>query len=293
MDDDDLFLAEILAEEQRQAEELQQMEQEMKELEAMKEARRQAEKDRQSNTRSSYSKMKPGSGGGGTAGATSNMPGGTTNAQLDQIEQQLRQQEAESQHAKRHNLERTQEEANQQKAHQLAQEREAAYEAELARVTDERTKQKLKRQKTRDARIVKRILKSSEQGRHYSVLGLGVLSSWWGEVQVGPFTLFVVTPADIKRWYRKTARNVHPDKNRDGRAAEAFDALERSAAILMDGTQKKMYDAKLKRQRNDLVKWGYGKLWNTGSCIMTSASVIYKVLGPFATPITLLTLLII
>jgi hypothetical protein len=123
------------------------------------------------------------------------------------------------------------------------------------------------------------------------VLGLGLQS--WGEIEIGPFTLFSVSPGDVKRSYRKTARSVHPDKNRDGRATEAFDALERSAAILMDGTKKKEYDAKLKRQRKELIKWGYSALWKTWSSTMTSLSVLHKVLGPFATPITLLTLLII
>ena len=284
--EEDDFLAEILAEEQKQAEELTKMEAEMRELEAMKAQRRQQEQEYQQQR----SRMKPGGGGGFSTGqdnGRSSIPSAQS-AQFDKLEEKLRRKEAES---KQKSMETAKEEEKRKKAEQIAREREAAYEAELARVTDEKAKRRLKRQKLQDNRIVRQILSNSEKGKHYAVVGLGRAS--WGELEIGPFKFFSVTQGDVKRSYRKVARSVHPDKNRDGRAAEAFDALERSANMLLDEAKKKNYDAKLKRQRIEIIKGVYLSFWEVCSSIMTGISALHKILGPFATPITILTLLLI
>eukprot|EP00804_Cyclotella_cryptica_P021156 CCRYP_001478-RA/>CCRYP_001478-RA protein AED:0.34 eAED:0.30 QI:0/-1/0/1/-1/1/1/0/122 len=105
---------------------------------------------------------------------------------------------------------------------------------------------------------VSRILKAASQGHHYAVLGLRNFEWQLGPFYVfrwsfGPYVLFHTPTKEIKRRYRNLARTVHPDKNRDGRAEEAFHAMERSAAILTDEKKRKEYDRRLignRRRRN-------------------------------------------
>ena len=106
---------------------------------------------------------------------------------------------------------------------------------------------------------------------------------------LGPFVLFHTKTKEIKRLYRNLARIVHPDKNKDGRAEEAFHAIETSAAILTDENKRKEYDKKLissRRRRNkeavERVVDVTGRIWNGSVGAITSAK---RVLGPFSTPI--------
>ena len=85
------------------------------------------------------------------------------------------------------------------------------------------------------------------------------------------------------------ARTVHPDKNKDGRAEEAFHAIETSAAILTDEKKRKEYDKKLissRRRRNkevvERIADVTGRIWSGSVGAVTSAK---RVLGPFSTPI--------
>eukprot|EP00804_Cyclotella_cryptica_P027834 CCRYP_009229-RA/>CCRYP_009229-RA protein AED:0.23 eAED:0.25 QI:0/-1/0/1/-1/1/1/0/122 len=71
----------------------------------------------------------------------------------------------------------------------------------------------------------------------------------------GPYVLFHTSTKEIKRRYRNLAM-VHPNKNRDGRAKESFQAIETSVAILMDEEKRKEYDRRLignRRRRNGEV----------------------------------------
>jgi len=133
---------------------------------------------------------------------------------------------------------------------------------------------------------VKRVLRNYENERHYAVLGL---KCKWGVIALGPFSFCNVSPSEVKRAYRNIARSVHPDKNRDGRAGEAFDALENSAALLTDTSKKKDYDAKLRRQQKAAFSQSLGMLENAWKTLRT----IFKLLGPFATPVAILLALII
>ncbi|GFH57331.1 hypothetical protein CTEN210_13807 [Chaetoceros tenuissimus] len=274
---EDEFLAEILAEEQREAEEMAKLEAEMRELEELKAQHAKMHQNQQSQ------KMKPGMNGNRSSMSGANS-GGKSN--LNDVEEELRKKEAAKAEAERIERQAAIDEEEKKKAAKLAEEREAKYQAELERIKDENMRKKLQRQKRRDGQIVKRILRNSINERHYAVLGL---KCKWGEISFGPFKFCSVSPAEVKRAYRTRAREVHPDKNRDGRANEAFDALERSASLLMDPSKKKKYDMILAHQRKVVLGKAFDTLENGWKAVRT----VFKLLGPFATPIAILLALII
>eukprot|EP00979_Chaetoceros_neogracilis_P010056 scaffold2364_cov271-Chaetoceros_neogracile.AAC.5 len=269
---EDDYLAEILAEEQREAAELEKLETEMRELEELKAQQQQMHQNQQAN------KMKPGM-------KNKSIPG-RGNEHLGEIEEELRKKEAEEAELKRTEQQAEIDAAEKIKSEQIARQREAVYQAELDKIQDENARKKLKRQKRRDGQIVKRVLRNSENERHYAVLGL---KCKWGKISLGPFSFCNVSPSDVKRAYRNIARSVHPDKNRDGRADEAFNALEKSAALLTDSSKKKDYDAKLRRQQKAAFSQSLGMLENAWNTLRT----VFKLLGPFATPVAILLALII
>lgn len=270
-EDDDNYLTEILAEEQREAEELEKMEAQMRELDELKAQQLKMKHHNQE-------KMTPG-------GMPKGIPGGSNN-QFQKMEEELRQKEAIAQEMKQQDNDKAREEAAKAKAEERAKEKEAAFQAEVARAKDEKAKKKLIRQKAKDSRIVKKILRNGMMGNHYAVLGLRCR---YGEIRFGPFKFCVLKNGDIKKAYRKVARLVHPDKNRDGRAEEAFDLLEKSSSTLLDEKKRKEFDAKLKRQRQERIQQCL-QIWNG---FMKTMSTMKSILGPFATPIIILVVLII
>lgn len=269
---EDEFLAEILAEEEKDAAEMAKLEAEMRELEELKDQYQKMHQDQHSN------KMKPGWKSNPNKGS---MPEG-----LNDIEEQLRRKEAQAAEAKKAEQQAAQKEAEKNQSEEIARQREAAYLAELERIQDEKVRKEMQRQKRRDGQVVQRVLRNSENDRHYAVLGL---KCKWGEIKLGPLKFCSTSPSEVKRAYRTIARSVHPDKNRDGRAGEAFDALEKSAALLMDPLKKKDYDSKLQRQRK--AAFDQSLFFVQNSCLMLIAG--FKLLGPFATPIAILLALII
>lgn len=173
-----------------------------------------------------------------------------------------------------------------ERAEQVRLQREAEFEAELVRMNEEERKA-AKRQRKRDARIVNRILKVANKGRYYQVLGI---YNW--DIHVGPFTLRKTDPVKIRRAYRNQSKRVHPDKNRDGRAQEAFYAVENAASILGDEQQRKVYDEKVRLarlQRREEIMHVVKKVVDL--FITTVGRVIWlfrRILSPFATPILVL-----
>jgi hypothetical protein len=197
-----------------------------------------------------------------------------------QEERRRQQAEAEEQRLLEQELER------------IRTQREAAFERELAKMNEEQQKEALK-QKRRDARVVKRILRAARTGNYYRVLGLLNFESTLGPFsifgyQLGPFTFFRIGPKDIKKAYRSRAMQTHPDKNRDGRAQEAFFAVEESASVLGDERLRVEYDFSLRYawiQRRDRVVSIFMMLVNgVRQQISRAVWVFRNLLGPFATP---------
>lgn len=125
----------------------------------------------------------------------------------------------------------------------LREQREFEYQAKLEKMDKEKRKILEKRRKV-DARLVNKVLRAASKGNHYKVLGLAN-----NEKKIGSFSLFKITPAHIKKAYRGRARKLHPDKNIDPRATQAFIELEESAAVLTDEDLKDEYDEAVAMQK--------------------------------------------
>jgi curved DNA-binding protein CbpA len=111
------------------------------------------------------------------------------------------------------------------------------------------------------------------------------------------FNLFHISPNAIRKAYRARAIAVHPDKNRDGRANEAFIAVEASASILADEKLRGDYDEKQRLariQRRKANSKMVGDALEAGIGAMRRAIHVFQsVLGPFAFPVFILGALII
>lgn len=179
-------------------------------------------------------------------------------------------------------------------------EREATFEQEVAKMNEQQAKV-ARKQKKKDAKIVKRVLRAAQRGNHYAVIGLHNF-----EIQVPPrsvrlgpfgftipgFSVFHISDKAIRKQYRELSRQVHPDRNRDGRAEEAFIALENSASILADEQQRKAYDEEIRSQRmrrrqkatDASQKVVVASLRGVGRVV----GVVRSLLGPFAFPTLIL-----
>lgn len=218
-------------------------------------------------------------------------------------EEETRRQEEEARR-KREELQRQQEQILRQQEYVRAQ-REAAFEAELAQMSAKKQKE-ARKQKRKDARIVRRVLRAAEKGDFYGVLGLHnrefripsrtikIAGLRWS---IPGISLFHISQQKIRRAYRALALTVHPDKNRDGRAEEAFIEVENVASILSDERSRTEYDkiAQAARQeRNDEIRKVVGSsLSRTFRIVHRGVSVFRTVLGPFAFPVLILGSLII
>jgi DNA polymerase III gamma/tau subunit len=280
-DDDEDFLAEILAEEAKHEEEHARLEAEMREMDAIRTAQQQQSK---SSFPNNSNKPKMGR-------ANNNMPGGASS--FSKLEEELKKKQHEQSASKEANKAAAEEEEAKQKAEQIRLKREAAFEASLKKMNEDQRK-KAQQQKKYDAKVVSRILKAASKQQHYAVLGIRNFELQLGpfyvlNFSIGPFVLFRISTKEVKRVYRNLARTVHPDKNKDGRAEEAFHAIEASAVILTDEKKRKEYDKRLissRRRRNkevvEKVMSITGRVWNGG---VGAVTVGKKVLGPFSTPI--------
>ena len=229
--------------------------------------------------------------GGMGGNKRTNMPGGggsgssSGGGPVPDLEEQLRQKQEEA--AKAAAARAEEEAARIAEEHRV--QREAEFEAEVKRMDAEQRKKALK-QKKADARVVNRILRAANakpEPDHYAVLGLRNF-----ELHVGPWHLFHISTRDVKKAYRNLSRRVHPDKNRDGRAEQAFHALEASAAVLSDGEQRRGYDRRVEARRKKRNK----RITGTTIDVLDSArrnvvrvfGTARRVLGPFSVPVFVL-----
>jgi len=204
------------------------------------------------------------------------------------------------------NKEEAEERPKQEEVKKLEREREMQFEKELSRMSEDKKKAAIKQKKS-DARIVRKVLKAAENENHYSVLGLsGIdLKIPSQSISLGPklklkipgFHLFHATPSKIKKAYRTRSKAVHPDKNRDCRAKEAFVAVENSASILSDERLRKQYDDALHARRLKKQQAVTGKIGRVIGLITRSFksgfNVVRRILGPFAFPVLILGALVI
>jgi hypothetical protein len=174
-------------------------------------------------------------------------------------------------------------------------------------MNEEQRKAALK-SKRRDKRRVQNVLKAARNNDLYGVLGL---RNWniktreirisipgvpWGGLTIPSIIIKETTDKDIRRNFRTMSKLVHPDKNRDGHATDAFIAVEEAAAVLSDPTRRALYDEERKKQRSEqldsgkqIVTTSIRSAWQiSGQMIKTT----HKVLGPFATPVFILAFLI-
>lgn len=160
----------------------------------------------------------------------------------------------------------------------------------------------------RDERVVRRVLAASAKGEYYRVLGMR--ENWELDVSfgggndeygVGRRRRWIVPilragPKRVKRAYRRRSLSVHPDKNGDPRAAEAFDALERAASVLLDEESRRRYDGRLRetrRQRRAVWAERCGRTWDAVAGVVARVvRIVRRIAGPFAVPIVVLGVLI-
>ena len=188
---------------------------------------------------------------------------------------------------------RQEEEAMKRQLEEEARRREEEFEASLQRMKDDQQRKKAIQQKKKDGKTVARILKRSEKGQHYGVLGLRNTLLFPPEgFKIGPLVLGEITKSKIKKAYRTMAKRVHPDKNRDARASHAFRVVEESASILMDDERRQEFNLFLKQRRqnqfNAIRKYTQNTISKTKSTIGFVFNAFRRIFGPFTVPILII-----
>jgi len=258
MEEEDEFVKELMEEERQKDEELMKFQSEMRELDDLKTQQHQKQAGRSKNN----SKMSP----------------GANNDRYSSIEDEIRKKEVLLEEDKVRSQKKAKDAAEKEQ-------RERKNKMELENLVDKNAKKKLKQQMVKDAKITKRILADGKKLKHYAVLGM-----WckWGEIKIGPLRLCNISTAKIKHAKRNVARLIHPDKNRDKNAAEAFDTLETSASILLDDEKRNEYEIILKKRRNEIIDHWFVIVRTTLKRFLSFLSLIKTLCGPFSTPIIIL-----
>ncbi|GMI33173.1 hypothetical protein TrCOL_g2591 [Triparma columacea] len=146
-----------------------------------------------------------------------------------------------------------------------------------------------KKKRLQDAKVVNLVLSSPD---HYKTLRLS--RPLWNPWSSFPKS---ASPKQVKKAYRDLARKVHPDKNKDGRAEEAFDKIQEAYETLSDKGKKREYDRKEERkrkarkeERKEIAVEGAGKVWGG---ISTFTRILSRLLGPASTSFFILGALIV
>lgn len=195
----------------------------------------------------------------------------------------------------RHQQESRQRQAQQaqETAHRRAEEREAAFEQQLSQLASSQDRKRARQQKRQDARIVQRILQAFSRQDYYAILGLARRAAVsrrvppWIPQQVLPPMCRAISKADIKHAYRNMGKRVHPDKNRDGRAEQAFVALEEALTVLYDDARRQAYDQECLKTNRGRVKI-HPILRRTHRVLAQTVGTARKFVGPFAVPLGIL-----
>lgn len=184
---------------------------------------------------------------------------------------------------------------------QIRLKRQADFEAKLQKMSADQKKHVMK-QKRKDSRLVKKILKASSDEKYYSVLGLTNIEFRVGPFQVlgkafGPWTFFQLAPKHIKGAYRSKSKATHPDKNNDDRATAAFIAVEEAATILSNEVSKAEYDERMRLACSEKWRRFVAAINFIASAVKKYSQKLWwvfrRLVGPFAYPIVVLTALIV
>ena len=191
-------------------------------------------------------------------------------------------------------------------ANRLAEKREREFQTELDRMDEEEKKKALKQKKI-DGRRVQSVLKAAKHNNLYGILGI---RNWnWKipsrEINIASLIKFTIpgiiiketSERDIRKQFRTRAMQIHPDKNNDGRAQEAFIAVENAASILSDKQQRNIYDEENKLYRSNrlqankrLMTTTVLSAWNV---IRRFVKILKTLLGPFLIPVSIVLAMII
>ena len=166
--------------------------------------------------------------------------------------------------------------------------REAAWEQELKAMKKNERQEAIRRRKN-DKKVIDKVLKSKSA---YETLSLK--PKWyevWKKEGVG------VSVKQVKKAYRNMAKRIHPDKNQDSRAEDAFDMLQEAYEILSVPESKKAYDRKLILQkqstREDQLSNAQDMAVNAFERSRLMTKIVSTLLGPFAPSFFMLCALII
>jgi len=201
---------------------------------------------------------------------------------FQEMEDELKNHSSQQQH-KKETAEAAELERNREA---VREQRERKYQAEFAKLSKEQQK-KIKAVRQKDAKIVKRILKKAASEDLYGVLN--VKQHWWN---IRP-----ISDKQIKKAYRTLAKTVHPDKNKDSRAEEAFAEVQRANEILGDGKSRREFDVtreQLRKERNeDILEKSSEAVELASRKTRLFYGIVSTFLGPFLLPAVLLSVLIV
>jgi hypothetical protein len=202
------------------------------------------------------------------------------------LEAELSKAKASTESAQRQKKQQAQQRLDEEEEQRKAarrERRERDWEAELKRM-DKQSRKAAQTRRKQDKRIIDRVLKASKNDDLYAVLGIE--KKWWKFWTAFVDTDYSVSSKQVKLAYRTQAKRIHPDKNKDARAEDAFDALQEAHEILGNDATKKEYDRRISKQRRNSRDDALSKTVDVvqGVCSRTSSVVgsVSRVLGPFA-----------
>jgi hypothetical protein len=239
--------------------------------------------------------------------------GDDDDASLDELQYKAQQEEILRQRQEVDELRRREEEQRHEEENRIAREaveklqkeKDETFERELKSLNEQQQKI-ARKQKKRDSRTVELVLRAARSENYYEVLGL---RNW--EIRIPPrqvkvgsfalripgFSLFHISTGAIRKAYRSLSRAVHPDKNRNARAEEAFIAVENAATVLSEEDSRSEYDQTIwevrRENRRKVLALAKSVVDRMFGASVRAVAILRKILGPFSFPVFLLGLLIV